>query len=121
MKGNISLKEFISQVSKELRNCQSRDPDNAFFELKGVTLEVSFTLDSSIKGSGKFIVVDVGADAKASQVHRVTLQLDPQKQRRTKIKPNVSSKEPQDRGPMYDHPGESFGISDGDSFPKLKF
>jgi hypothetical protein len=31
------------------------------------------------------------------------------------------SKEPQDRGPMYDHPGESFGISDGDTFPKLKF
>lgn len=123
MKGNINLKEFISQVSKELRDCQSRDPENAFLELTGVTLEVSFTLDSSAKGSGKFIVVDVGVEARASQVHRVTLQLDPKKQCRQNRKPNAPSKKPisrQDTGPMYDHPGEHFGISGGNTLPNLK-
>ena len=115
MKGNISLKSFISQVSKELRDCQSKDPENAFFELKGVTLEVSFTLDTSAKGSGKFIVVEVGAETKATQVHKVTLQLDPKGQNRTDQIPVKPTKDPSPNpstGPMYDHPGGGFGKVD---------
>jgi len=115
MKGNISLKDFIRQVSKELREGQSTDPDKAFFELTGVSLEVSFSLDLAAKGSGKFIVVDLGAETKATQVHKVTLQLDPIKRARTSSSPDQPSnfKGPQyapsmpypQTGPHYDFPG----------------
>jgi hypothetical protein len=124
MKGKISLKEFISQVSTELREGQSSDPDKAFFELTGVTLEVSFTLDSTATGSGKFLVVEVGGEAKSSQVHKVTLELQPIK------KSTVNPERPFDprlptyapmRNPSFDKPGHDLPPKpiDGSRFPNI--
>jgi hypothetical protein len=114
MKGNISLKDFITQVSKELREGQATDPDKAFFELTGVSLEVSFSLDTTAKGSGKFIVVDLGAETKATQIHKVVLQLNPLKRANASSPPDPSFHltGPQfappvssPNGPYFDTPG----------------
>lgn len=113
MKGSISLKDFISQVSDELRNAQSKNNDEAFFELKEVTLEVSFALDTTAKGSGKFVVMDVSGETKASQIHRVTLKLDPLKKRPEgmPLSPEqypVYSYPPPNTGPLFP-PGNPWG------------
>ena len=76
MKGNISLKDFITEIRTELEQAQVPEKD-AFFALQEVQLEVSFALDASAKGSGKFIVVDVAGETKATQTHKVTLKLVP--------------------------------------------
>ena len=75
MKGNISLKKFIGDVKKELQD--SIDENDPFFLLKSVELEASFMLDVDAKGKAKFLVVEVGAGTKASQVHKVKLVLTP--------------------------------------------
>lgn len=73
----LSLKDFILEIKKELTEVQTKNLDKAFFELKEVNIEVSFTLDTSVKGSGKFVVVNVDGTTKASQVHKVSIKLDP--------------------------------------------
>ncbi|BDV43993.1 hypothetical protein GURASL_29160 [Geotalea uraniireducens] len=76
MKGGISLKEFIADVKKELIAAQAPH-DTAFLELQNVELEVAFTLDTTGEAKARFIVVDVGADIRTSQVHRVKLCFKP--------------------------------------------
>jgi Trypsin-co-occurring domain 2 len=76
MKGQISLRDFIKEVRAELEQAKAEESD-AFFELQEVTLEVAFSLDISGKGAGKFIVVDLSGEAKASQSHKVVLKLQP--------------------------------------------
>ena len=76
MKGRISLRDFIKDVRAELEQAKAEEKD-AFFELQEVTLEVAFSLDISGKGAGKFIVVDLSGEAKASQSHKVVLKLQP--------------------------------------------
>ncbi|WP_420604923.1 trypco2 family protein [Vibrio parahaemolyticus] len=41
--------------------------------MEEVELEVSFTLDAKAEGSAKLVVLDVGGNVQASQVHRVKL------------------------------------------------
>ncbi|EPW6709267.1 trypco2 family protein [Vibrio parahaemolyticus] len=45
--------------------------------MEEVELEVSFTLDAKAEGSAKLVVLDVGGNVQASQVHRVKLILTP--------------------------------------------
>lgn len=77
MKGSISLGEFIEEVKKELRQAQetSKEP---MFQLSEVNLEVSFGVDASAKAEGKLMFfVDLSGEAKASQLHKVSLKLTP--------------------------------------------
>ncbi|WGS63652.1 trypco2 family protein [Vibrio lentus] len=75
MKGNISLKDFITDVKTELRNAiNDEDP---FFFLDDVELEVSFALNASAKGSAKFVVFDLDGNVQAAQTHKVKLKLTP--------------------------------------------
>jgi len=76
MKGKISLKEFIHQVKKELVDAQEGIGD-PFYELENVELEVSFAID--VKGESKLdlVVIELGAEANAQQLHKVTLSLKP--------------------------------------------
>ncbi|WP_425265026.1 trypco2 family protein [Vibrio parahaemolyticus] len=48
-----------------------------FFLMEEVELEVSFMLDAKAHGSAKLVVLDVGGNVQASQVHRVKLKLTP--------------------------------------------
>lgn len=75
MKGNISIKEFISQVKDEL--IDAVDDQTPFFELGEVELEVAFVLDTKAKAGAKLFVVDVGGETTATQTHRVRLKLKP--------------------------------------------
>ena len=77
MKGKISLKDFILEIKNELEEIQTKDIEKAFFELKEVLIEVSFALDASAEGSGKFVVVDLKGTTKSTQTHRVSIKLDP--------------------------------------------
>jgi len=78
MKGNISLKEFIEDVKNELREAsESEDP---FFIMDEVELEVSFALNTKGTAGGKFIVIQLGGEVNASQVHKVKLKLTPFKE-----------------------------------------
>ena len=76
MKGKISLGEFIKDVKKELMEAQDTSGD-PFFELDEVRLEVSFVLDTAAKAGGKLLVVELGAETKAQQTHKVSLTLRP--------------------------------------------
>lgn len=107
MKGNISLKDFIQQVRKELVDAQDTTGD-PFYELENVELEVSFALD--IKGGAKWnlVVVELGTEANAAQLHKVTLSLKPLK-KEVPSEPSDESKGgggggeiPGRRGPVYD-------------------
>ena len=103
MKGNISLKDFITEIRTELEQAQVPEKD-AFFALQEVQLEVSFALDASAKGSGKFIVVEVAGETKATQTHKVTLKLVPATQRApatdwTDIIESIGSKKPSKHAP----------------------
>lgn len=75
MKGRISLTDFIAEVKADLQ--KSADTDNPFFIMGDVELEVAFTLDISGSGKAKLLVVDVGAESKASQTHKVKIKLTP--------------------------------------------
>jgi hypothetical protein len=75
MKGNISIKDFISQVKEEL--VDAVDDETPFFELGEVELEVAFVLDTKAKAGARLFVVDVGGEATATQTHRVRLKLTP--------------------------------------------
>ncbi|TON64218.1 trypco2 family protein, partial [Vibrio parahaemolyticus] len=67
MKGNISLKEFIDDVKKELM--EASESDSPFFTMDEVELEVSFGLNAKGKAGGKFVVFELGAETNASQMH----------------------------------------------------
>ncbi|EGQ9313369.1 hypothetical protein F7U73_21010 [Vibrio vulnificus] len=75
IKGNISLKDFIEEVKSELKSAV--DEETPFFLMEEVELEVSFMLDAKAQGSAKLVVLDVGGNVQASQVHRVKLKLTP--------------------------------------------
>ncbi|HFQ4970766.1 TPA: trypco2 family protein [Vibrio vulnificus] len=77
MKGNISLKEFIDDVKKELM--EASESDSPFFTMDEVELEVSFGLNAKGKAGGKFVVFELGAETNASQMHKVKLKLTPYK------------------------------------------
>lgn len=77
MKGNISLKEFIDDVKKELM--EASESDSPFFTMDEVELEVSFGLNAKGKAGGKFVVFELGAETNASQMHKVKLRLTPYK------------------------------------------
>ncbi|OCH03720.1 hypothetical protein A6E09_18390 [Aliivibrio fischeri] len=90
MKGNISLKDFITDVKTELKSAINND--DPFFFLDDVELEVSFSLNANAKGSAKFVVVDVGGDIQAAQTHKVKLKLTPfveDKKSQVRKKPQV--------------------------------
>jgi Trypsin-co-occurring domain 2 len=76
MKGNISLKQFIHEVKAELIEAQDTSGD-PFYTLQDVTLEVSFALEAKGGGKAKFVVLELGAETAASQLHRVTLKFTP--------------------------------------------
>ncbi|EIO4061422.1 hypothetical protein AB8J12_004425 [Vibrio vulnificus] len=90
MKGNISLKEFIDDVKKELM--EASESDSPFFTMDEVELEVSFGLNAKGKAGGKFVVFELGAETNASQMHKVKLKLTPYKNQEIKEavkKPNL--------------------------------
>lgn len=92
MKEKLSLKEFILNIKKELEDIQTDDYNKAFFELKEVNLEVSFVLDTSAEGSGKFVVVDLKGATKSTQIHKVSVKLDPIKRPLKNTNPANSNK-----------------------------
>ena len=73
----INLKQFINDISKEIKEAQTDKSKQGMFKLDEVNLEVSFILNTKIKGSGKFIVVDAGAEVNANQTHKVQIKLKP--------------------------------------------
>ena len=75
MKGNISLKEFITEVKEELKS--AIDNDDPFFVLGDVELEVTFGLDATAKAGMKLVVFDLGGETTATQTHKVKLTLSP--------------------------------------------
>lgn len=77
MKGKISIGDFIHQVKHELRDAQTSEHGDPFYELQSVTLEVSFVLDTSMKAGANLYVVQLGSDTSAQQTHKVTLALTP--------------------------------------------
>ncbi|MGL6361881.1 trypco2 family protein [Aeromonas veronii] len=77
MKGNISLKDFIDDVKKELMDASESDPP--FFTMDEVELEVSFGINAKGKAGAKFVVFELGAETNASQMHKVKLKLTPYK------------------------------------------
>ncbi len=76
MKGNISIGDFIRQVKKEIIEARDSTLD-PLFKLAEVNLEISFALEADVGSKMKLYVVEVGADAKATQTHKVTLKLVP--------------------------------------------
>ncbi|MDX7900058.1 trypco2 family protein [Aeromonas media] len=78
MKGNISLKDFIDDVKKEL--IEASKTKSPFFLMDEVELEVSFGLSAHGKAGGRFVVFELGAEIDSSQVHRVKLKLIPYKE-----------------------------------------
>lgn len=76
MKGNISLADFITKVKDELVSSQC-SPEEAFYELTDVELEVSFALAVTGKAKGKLVVMELGGESSATQSHRVRLKLKP--------------------------------------------
>ena len=92
VKGNISLKAFIEEVKKELRN--SINNDDSFFIMRDVELEVSFALDAEARAGAKLFVLDIGGSTKATQIHKVKLTLSPfVKNVETNHKSSISTKE----------------------------
>jgi NTP-dependent ternary system trypsin peptidase co-occuring protein len=76
MKGHISIGDFIHQVKRELFEAESSERD-ALFELEDVTLEISFALEVEGKAGFKLYVLDLGANSKAAQSHKVTIKVRP--------------------------------------------
>ncbi|MGE0386198.1 MAG: trypco2 family protein [Gammaproteobacteria bacterium] len=76
MKGRIELGEFIMQVKAELMAANSKDSE-PFYSLDAVELEVAFTMETTGKSKGRLVVLELEGEAKASQVHKVTLKLTP--------------------------------------------
>lgn len=73
----ISLAEFIEQVKQELRAAQHAGTE-PMFNLDEVNLEVSFGVDAAASVKGKLaFFVDLSGEAKASQLHKVSLKLTP--------------------------------------------
>jgi hypothetical protein len=78
MKGNISLKDFILGVKKELQDASAEGAKNPFLELNQVELEAEFGLEISGGVEGKFsFFVKATAEAGASQSHKVKLIFSP--------------------------------------------
>ncbi len=75
MKGNISLKSFIEEVKKELR--ESINEEDPFFVMRDVELEISFALDTEAQAGAKLFVLDVTGSTKTTQIHKVKLTLSP--------------------------------------------
>ncbi len=109
MKGKISLKDFILDIKKELEEAQTKNLEEAFFELKEVNIEVSFVIDSSIKGSGKFIVVDAEGTAKSTKTHKVSIKLDPIK---TRLVPVVTPQTNKEEKTNVEFQGKTYKIDD---------
>jgi len=76
MKGGISLSDFIKEVESELFYAQATTK-RPVFELGEATLDVTFSLDTSAKGGTKLLVFELGGEAKAQQIHKVSLKLRP--------------------------------------------
>ena len=78
MEGNISLKDFILGVKKELQEASSEGSANPFLELNQVELEAEFSLETSAGVEGGFsFFVKANAGAGASQSHKVKLIFSP--------------------------------------------
>ncbi|SAK97102.1 hypothetical protein AWB75_07079 [Caballeronia catudaia] len=77
MKGHISIPDFIHQVKAELIEAQERRSGDPFYALGEVTLEVSFAVDFDANAKMKLYVVELGTDAKAQQVHKVSMKFMP--------------------------------------------
>lgn len=78
MKGNISLKEFILGVKRELLEAAEEGSKNPFLQLNQVELEAEFGIETSAAVEGGFSVfVKAKADAGASQSHKVKLVFTP--------------------------------------------
>ncbi len=76
MKGNISIGDFIRQVKDEIREARDKTLD-PLFKLEEISLEISFALEAGADSKMKLYVVELGADTKATQTHKVTLKLVP--------------------------------------------
>ncbi len=76
MKGNISIGDFIRQVKDEIKEARDKTLD-PLFKLEEISLEISFALEAGAGSKMKLYVVEVGADTKATQTHKVTLRLVP--------------------------------------------
>ena len=72
---NISLKDFIKEVKEDLKS--AIDEKEPFFVMEEVELEVSFVLNTEGSASAKLVVVDIGGQTKASQMHKVKIKLSP--------------------------------------------
>lgn len=69
------MADFIREVKADL--LEALDNETPFFEIGDVELEVSFALDASAKAGAKLFVVDIGGETKATQTHKVKIQLHP--------------------------------------------
>jgi hypothetical protein len=108
VKGNISLKDFILGVKKELQDASAEGAKNPFLELNQVELEAVFGLETAGRVEGGFSVF-VKAEAKvdASQSHKVKLIFSPI---RSNFMFDVAQPDPTDQTP-----GEIFGPLSGSS------
>lgn len=78
MKGNISLKDFILGIKKELQDASAEGAKNPFLELNQVELEAEFGLETSGSVEGGFsFFVKAAAEGGASQSHKVKLIFSP--------------------------------------------
>lgn len=78
MKGNISLKDFILGVKKELQDASAEGAKNPFLELNQVELEAEFSLETSGGVEGGFSVfVKASIEEGATQSHKVKLIFSP--------------------------------------------
>lgn len=76
MKTDVLLSDFIAKVKEELVTSQCK-PEEAFYELTDVELEVSFALATTGKTKGKLVVIELGGGVTASQTHHIRLKLKP--------------------------------------------
>ncbi|WP_219863145.1 trypco2 family protein [Vreelandella piezotolerans] len=76
MKTDMLLSDFVTKVKEELVAAQCK-PEEAFYELTDVELEVSFALATTGKTKGKLVVIELGGEVTASQTHHVRLKLRP--------------------------------------------
>lgn len=78
MEGNISLKQFILGVKKELQEASKEGSQDPFLQLDTVELEAEFALDAKLAAEGKFcFFMKVEGETGGHQSHKVKLVFSP--------------------------------------------
>ncbi|MFN2317485.1 MAG: trypco2 family protein [Gemmatimonadales bacterium] len=73
----VELKDFIQMVRDEIKQTYEERPSEPILALRGVDLEVSFTLSGKGTTKGKLLVVELEGQLSTERTHKVTLHLVP--------------------------------------------